>query len=96
MPPDATPSFALASAIIQVRPDRLPQVRQRMAAEPGVEIHGEDPRGCLIITLEGEANAPLTEILYRLRDLDGVLAADLVYQHIEEDGSDPHHKETAL
>lgn len=96
MPPDADTSFALASAIIQVRPERLSWVCRQIAATPGVEIHGEDPRGCLIITLEGAATAPLADILVQLRDLDGVLAADLVYQHIEDDGSEPHHEETAL
>ncbi|MBF0611621.1 MAG: chaperone NapD [Magnetococcales bacterium] len=94
MPHEAS-SFALASAILQVRPDCIHRVQEQVVLEEGVEVHGMDPRGCLIITLEGAAGDPLTERLYRLRDLEGVLAADLVYQHIEDDASAPHHKETA-
>lgn len=89
---DETGPYALASALVQIQPEHLQKVSEFIATIPGVDIHLTSDKGQLIITLEGPQPDPLADILTRIKYLDGVLSADLVYQHYEET-SDPYCKE---
>ncbi|MBF0285594.1 MAG: chaperone NapD [Magnetococcales bacterium] len=90
---DENGPFALASAVIRARAERLPEVRTALRSIPGLDIHVESPHGALIITLEGTEPDPLASALHHIRGIDGVLTADLIYQHFEDD-SEAHGKET--
>src|SRR5262249_23232727 len=46
--------FEIASILVQARPERLDVVAGAIAALPGTEIHGRDPRGKLVIVLEAD------------------------------------------
>ncbi|MBF0184653.1 MAG: chaperone NapD [Magnetococcales bacterium] len=88
-------SFALASALVLVRPDRLREITTQLGTFPGVDVHLASEQGKMIITLEGPESEPLADILTEIKHLDGVLSVDLVYQHFEE-ATAPHRKETVL
>ncbi|NGZ05773.1 MAG: chaperone NapD [Magnetococcales bacterium] len=82
--PDPEPAFALASAVLLVRPDFLSSVAAAVQALPGVELHATDPDGKMLITLEDHTTGPLVERFELIKYFDGVLSADLIYQHSEE------------
>ncbi|MEO5335243.1 MAG: chaperone NapD [Magnetococcus sp. YQC-5] len=90
---DETGSYALASALVQVVPGRLQEVSAAISAMPGVDVHLTSELGKLIITLEGPEADPLAALLTDIKYIDGVLSADLIYQHFEA-ASAPHSKET--
>ncbi|MBF0163746.1 MAG: chaperone NapD [Magnetococcales bacterium] len=80
--------FALASAVILVQPARLLTVAAFITDLPGAAIHATSEQGKMVITLEGDTTSILVEQFDTIRTLDGVLSADLIYQHSEE-SSDP-------
>ncbi|MEO5345931.1 MAG: chaperone NapD [Magnetococcus sp. YQC-9] len=84
---DNTP-FALASAVILVQPERLQAVAADISALPGAAIHATSAQGKMVITLEDRSTEILVQQFDLIRNLDGVLSADLIYQHSEE-SSDP-------
>jgi len=75
----------ISSVVISVRPERAAEVRARLAALPGVEIHGESPEGKLVVTLEDTDVCSAADSYVALHDVPGVLCATLVYQY----GDDP-------
>lgn len=77
----------ISSIVVQARPERLADVRARLAALPGVEIHAEHPEGKLVITLEETSEASTTAAADRfvaLHQIPGVLSAAMIFQFSDE------------
>jgi nitrate reductase NapD len=73
----------LSSLVIHARPERLAEVSRSLLAE-GCEIHVENPAGKLVVTLEAASQGALNDCLTRIQLLPGVLAATLVFHHVED------------
>lgn len=73
----------ISSAVIIALPARLDGVRGAIETMPGVEIHAcEGSR--IVVTIEGPTSGSLGERLGEMTLIDGVLAANMVYEHVEE------------
>ena len=70
----------ISSAVVMVLPAARQQVGDVLATLPGVEIHAGDGSR-IVITIEGETSGILGETLTRIALLDGVLAANMVFEH---------------
>jgi len=77
-------SHHIASVLVQGWPDKIPQIENELTALPGVESHGTNGSGKLILTLEAEDDAGLVSIMNRIETAQGVVTASLVYHHTEE------------
>ena len=78
----------IASIVVQAWPDRIPLVEAELTRLPGVESHGSNGAGKLILTLETRGDAELMDRVRRIETAEGVIAASLVYHHAEEMGDD--------
>ena len=58
---------------------------------PGVESHGSNDAGKLIVTIEADGDAMLVERITRIETEEGVVAATLVYHHAEALGDEEEH-----
>lgn len=73
----------ISSAVVIALPAKLGRVRTELKAMRGVEIHAcEHSR--IVVTIEGPTSGALGETLMQMTLLDGVLAANMVYEHAEE------------
>ncbi|MBI5449795.1 MAG: chaperone NapD [Gammaproteobacteria bacterium] len=75
----------LSSLIINVRPEKLSQVRSRIEAAPLTEVHLADASGTLIVTVEAADLGVLVEVVEGFRDIDGVLCLTPSSHYFEED-----------
>jgi nitrate reductase NapD len=76
-------SHYISSAVIIALPAKIASVQATLAAMPGVEIHAcEGSR--IVVTIEGPTSGSLGERLGQMTLIDGVLAANMVYEHAEE------------
>jgi len=64
-------------------PERAAQVASRIAGIPGAELRGDSAGGKLVVLLETASEAEIVERLNAIQLLDGVLAATLVFHHVE-------------
>ena len=80
----SAPELHISSLLVQCRPERLGAVSAAIEAYPEAEVHGRDPRGKLIVTIETECEAALTARLDAIGRLAGVLTASLVYHQVEQ------------
>jgi periplasmic nitrate reductase NapD len=78
----------LSSLVVHARPERREEVEERLRSM-GCEIHIASGTGKLVVTLEADSARTLGDALTAMQLLDGVLAATLVFHHVESlDGLD--------
>ena len=79
----------ISSAVVMSRPDRAEAVSAALAAMEGVEVHARQA-GRIVVVLEGESAGELGGRLTEIAAIEGVVAANTVFEHVEElEGSAP-------
>lgn len=79
----APPGGEIASILVQARPGQLDEVEAAIAALPGCEIHGRDPRGKLVVVVESLDAGSLGSTLNAIALLPHVYSASLVFHAID-------------
>jgi len=74
----------IASVLVQGWPEKMPIIEAELTALSGVESHGSNQSGKLILTLEAENDAGLVETMDHIQMTEGVVNVSLVYHHMEE------------
>jgi len=74
----------IASVLVQGWPDKMPAIESELTTLAGVESHGSNETGKLILTLEAENDAGLVETMGLIQMAEGVVNVSLVYHHMEE------------
>jgi len=74
----------IASILVQARPERLDTAAQAIAALPGAQIYGRDPRGKLVVVLEGANIGAIGSLLNTISLMPDVLTAALVFHGTDE------------
>lgn len=73
----------ISSAVVVAFPERRHELSKRLAEIAGVEVHaGEGSR--IVVTIEGSSSGMLGETLVRISAMDGVISANMVFEHIDE------------
>ena len=79
----------ISSAVILSRPEMADAVSAALGVMDGVEIHARQA-GRIVVVIEGESAGELGGRLTEIAAIDGVIAANMVFEHIEElEGSAP-------
>jgi nitrate reductase NapD len=81
----ASRDIHVCSLVVHAWPERLDAVAEAVAQLPGAELHGRDPLGKLIVTLETDSEGEILARMGAIGDIEGVLSTSLVYQHHETD-----------
>lgn len=79
----APPRHHISSAVVVALPARREEIEKQLAAMSGVEVHAGDGSR-LVITIEGPTTGMLGETLTRISMLGGVVSANMVFEHVEE------------
>jgi periplasmic nitrate reductase NapD len=75
----------ISGVLVRSRPEKIAVVTTALAALPGVEVHGANPDGRLVVTVEQRSDRLLAETVLKLQDLPGVISASMIYHQYEED-----------
>ena len=88
--------YHVSSAVIATMPAHTDAVLARIAEMENVEIHGHGG-GKIVVVIEGTSTGMLGERLSKISLLDGVIAANMVFEHVEteESGSDDRNTDAA-
>jgi periplasmic nitrate reductase NapD len=75
----------ISSAVVMTHPRDTEAVAARLAAVDGVEVHGTTG-GRIVVVIEGPHAGHLGDTLLAITAMDGVLAANMVFERaIEEE-----------
>ena len=83
----------ISSAVIAAGHGRLDNVLSALEAFDNVEVHGAD-KGKIVIVIEGPSTGVLGDTLMRISLLDGVIAANMVFEHVELEGNEADGQRT--
>ncbi|WPD22106.1 MAG: chaperone NapD [Candidatus Electrothrix aestuarii] len=76
----------ISGIIVQVFPDTLEAVQQRLGELSGVEIHAVNKdEGSIVITLEDTPDNVPSDVMMDVQKTQGVLAASLIYNYCDEE-----------
>jgi nitrate reductase NapD len=75
----------ISSLLVHGRPEAVPGLAAAIAGIAGAEVPIADPSGKLVVTIEGASEDAIADALARINLLDGVLAATLVFHHVDAD-----------
>jgi nitrate reductase NapD len=78
------PRHHISSAVVVALPVRREEVAGLLAEVPGVEVHAAEGSR-IVVTIEGATSGALGETLAMISAMDGVLAANMVFEHTEDD-----------
>ena len=86
----------ISSAVIATRTGFLDKVLAALERFDNVEVHGAD-KGKIVVVIEGPSTGVLGDTLMRISILDGVIAASMVFEHVEleEDEADGQRTDAA-
>lgn len=82
--PEARRHHHISSAVISVLPAMMDTVLLHLSAMQDVEVHGHEG-GKIVVVIEGPSTGAMGDRLTRIALLDGVIAANMVYEHIEQE-----------
>ncbi|MGQ3215481.1 MAG: chaperone NapD [Shinella sp.] len=83
----------ISSAVILAKPGCLDGVLAALVDFDNVEVHGAD-KGKIVIVIEGPWTGVLGDTLMRISLLDGVIAANMVFEHVEMEEEEVHGQRT--
>ena len=83
----------ISSAVILAKPGCLDAVRAALVDFDNVEVHGAD-KSKIVVVNEGPSTGVLGDTLMRISVLDGVIAANMVFEHVELEEDEVHGQRT--
>jgi len=75
----------IASLVLLTHVDQIVNVRNKLNLISGVEIHVGADIGKWVVTVEADTASNLMNRIDAIKDIEGVLSAQLVYQQIESE-----------
>lgn len=88
MPEMVTP-YHISSAVIATMPARTEAVLAALAGMENVEVYGHGG-GKIVVVIEGTSTGMLGECLSKISLLGGVIAANMVFEHVEMEEMQSH------
>jgi nitrate reductase NapD len=82
--PERTRFHHVSSAIVSALPGKLDAVRAHLATMSDVEIHACE-HNRIIVVIEGSRASQVGDRLAAISVMEGVVAANLVFEHIERE-----------
>ncbi|MQW70070.1 glutamate synthase [Sinorhizobium medicae] len=90
---DSSASYHISSAVIMTMTHMRERVVATLAEIPNVEVYAHEA-GKIVIVIEGTSTGMLGETLSRIALLEGVVAANMVFEHVETQGEIGHDRRT--
>lgn len=78
-----TEELHITSLVVHVQPRQADGADAAIAALPGAHIHGCDPNGKRVVTLEAPTQSEILDQVNAIQRMDGVINVAMVYQHTE-------------
>ena len=75
----------ISGVLVRSLPENIDAVTVRLEAITGVEVHGANPDGRLVVTVEDDAAGYTADTVVRFQDVEGVISTSLVYHHCEDE-----------
>jgi nitrate reductase NapD len=73
----------ISGVVVRTFPRDIDSVRKTLSDLDGVEVHGANEDGRLVVTVERHSEREVADLLMRMQDVPGILSASMVYHQFE-------------
>ncbi len=74
----------ISGVLVRAYPENLESVTELLNDFEGVEVHGSNTDGRMVVTVEQEHTGQISELLTRMHDVPGVLSASMIYHQFDD------------
>nr|MDA3870256.1 chaperone NapD [Gammaproteobacteria bacterium] len=74
----------ISGVLVRSYPENSQSVQQALALMEGVEVHGSNEDGRIVVTVEQENAGKLSDLLVLMHDVPGVLSTSMIYHQFED------------
>ena len=74
----------ISGILVKAYPQHLPSIEKVLTSMEGVEVHGNNEDGRMVITVEQQSANNISDTLVQIQDVPGVLSAAMIYHQFEE------------
>ena len=74
----------ISGVLVRSYPKNIQSVWHELAQIEGVEVHGSNDDGRMVVTVEQENAGLLSDMLGKMNDIHGVLSTSMIYHEFEE------------
>jgi len=74
----------ISGVIVKAYPEKILSIEKILSTMDGVEVHGNNEDGRIVITVEQESANGLSDTLVEIQDVPGVLSAAMIYHQFED------------
>jgi periplasmic nitrate reductase NapD len=74
----------ISGVLVRAWPENIESVGKILQDFDGVEVHGSNPDGRMVVTVEQSGAGELSDLLARMHDVPGVLSASMIYHQFED------------
>lgn len=74
----------ISGVLVRSYPKNIQSVWQELTQIEGVEVHGSNDDGRMVVTVEQKNAGLLSDMLTRMNDIHGVLSTSMIYHEFEE------------
>jgi nitrate reductase NapD len=74
----------ISGVLVRAFPARISPISDILRELPGVEVHGNNDDGRIVVTVEQDDANKMSDLLSHMQTLPGVLAASMIYHQFED------------
>ncbi len=74
----------ISGVLVKAYPENLVTIEKALATMTGVEVHGNNDDGRIVITVEDISANNISDTLVEIQAVPGVLSAAMIYHQFEE------------
>jgi len=74
----------ISGVLVRAYPENITSVTKLLTSFEGVEVHGNNTDGRMVVTVEQENAGQLSALIAHMHDVPGVLSASMIYHQFED------------
>ena len=78
----------ISGVLVRAYPENISSVGEILTQMEGVEVHGNNSDGRIVVTVEQEDANLMSDVLTGMQDIPGVLSASMIYHQFEDEFRD--------
>ena len=74
----------IAGVVVNALPEKNRMVEKQLVQLPGVEVHAVNELGRMVVTIEGNDERVVADLVSQMHTLEGVLSAAMIYHSFDQ------------
>lgn len=74
----------ISGVLVKAYPENIVTIEKVLSSMEGVEVHGNNDDGRIVITVEQDNANQVSDTLVQIQEVPGVLSASMIYHHFED------------